>query len=80
MALNHFIATASYIIFGGAYWIFLSYVLRRFANFFIVNYNTFASIPHTSFMLAIIQWGAFLLVFIPAGYYLWTQTQRPEVL
>lgn len=78
MALNHFIASIMYIIFGGAEWILIKYMLDRFANFFITNYNSYVSVPHVSFMLAIVQWGAFLLVFLPTGIYLWTQTQRPE--
>ena len=79
MALNHFVATIMFIIFGGAEWVIISYILRRCANFFIVNYNTYASVPHLAFMMAVIQWGSFLMILIPAGIYLWTQTQRPEV-
>ena len=78
MALNHFTAAVLNILFGGAEWVLVSYILKRFANFFIANYNMYASVPHVSFMMAVIQWGPFLLIFIPTTIYLWTQTQRPE--
>lgn len=80
MALNHFLATITYIIFGGAEWVLIKYMVDRLSNFFIVNYNGYVSVPHVTFMLAVLHWGTFLLVFIPAGYYLWNQTQRPEVV
>ena len=78
MALNHFVATIVYIIFGGAEWIIIKYMLDRFANFYLVNYNSYVSVPHVAFMMAVLQWGIFLIVFIPAGIYLFSQTQRPE--
>jgi len=80
MALKHFTAAILYIIFGGAEWILIKYMVDRFANFFIVNYNSYISVPHMAFMMAILEWGVVLVILLPTGYYLWTQTQRPEVI
>lgn len=79
MALYHFWQVIVTIIFAGFEWIICRYLILRMANVFIVNFPQWASTPHISFMLATAHWGLWIIVMLPTAFYLWVQTQRPEV-
>jgi len=46
----------------------------------VTEFPMYAALPHVGFMLSIGHWGLWLLVMLPMAFYLWNQTQRPEVV
>lgn len=79
MALFHFWQVLVTIVFGGFGWMLCRYIILRVANMFTVNFPQWAGLPHVTFMLAVTQWGLWIIIMIPVAFYLWRQTTRPEV-
>jgi hypothetical protein len=77
--MYHFVQVLLVILFGGFAWTVARYIILRAANFFIVNYPAYADTAHTGFMIAFVEWGVLLLILVPCAFYLWGQTQSPEV-
>lgn len=79
MALYHFWQVLVTMVFGGFTWALCRYLMLVVGNMFATNFPEYATLPHVSFMLAVTNWGLWLLVMLPVAFYLWQQTQRPEV-
>jgi len=79
MAVFHFWQVLITIVFGGFVWIICEYIMRIAYNMYVTTFPQWATMPHVSFMLAIMNWGLWLFIMLPIAIYLWTQTQRPEV-
>jgi len=79
MALYHFWQVLITTVFGGFAWVICRYLILRVLNMYMVNFPQWASMPHVGFMLAVAHWGLWIIVMLPMAFYLWRQTQRPEV-
>jgi len=79
VALYHFWQVLVTVLFGGFGWMLCRYLILRVGNLFTVQFPQWASTPHWGFMLAVGHWGLFIIVMLPCAFYLWVQTQRPEV-
>ena len=79
MAVFHFWSALMTFVFGGFTWIICRYIMLAAYDMYLINFPQWASMPHVGFMLAVVNWGLWLLVMLPMAFYLWTQTQRPEV-
>ena len=78
MALYHFWQVLITFVFGGISWVFSRYLILVAHNIYVSEFPMYAGLPHIAFFLAITHWGLFLIMLMSA-YYLWNQTQRPEV-
>ena len=79
MALYHFWQTLITFVFGGFSWVMCRYLVLVAHNMYVTEFPQWAGMPQVGFMLAFAQWGLWILVMLPMAFYLWTQTQRPEV-
>jgi hypothetical protein len=65
------------VVAGSFSWYFLSYLIDIFLNFNLALFPQYAG-AHTTFMWSFSDWGLLILCLIPAAYYLWINTQRPN--
>jgi len=79
MALYHFWQVLITFVFGGISWILSRYLILVVHNMYITTFPMYAGLPHIAFFLAITHWGLWIIIMLPSAYYLWNQTQRPEV-
>lgn len=79
MALYHFWQVLISFVFGGFSWLICRYIILVAHNMYVTQFPMFAGMPHVSFFLAFAHWGLWILVMLPMAWYLWQQTQRPEV-
>lgn len=79
MALYHYWQSLVAVVFGGFSWILSRFIINQLHNMYVTKFPQWAGMPHVSFMYAIANWG-FLIWLLGIAIYLWTQTQRPEVM
>ena len=78
MALYHFWQAFMGLLFGAGTWVMIRIVVLQAHNYYVTEFPQWAAMPHVGFMLAVTQWGLWLLVMLPVAVYLWANTQRPE--
>lgn len=79
MVLKHYAAAFLNLVFGAFSWIVCRYLLLIVGNYYLTEFPMYAGIPHIDFFMSVIHWGLWVFVMIPTSYYLWNNTQRPEV-
>lgn len=63
---------------GTGFYFILNYIMKYVINWHITHYPQWSGMPQVGFMMAIANWGLFILLLFPAFLYLFTNTRRPE--
>lgn len=64
---------------GSGVWFMFQLILEYIVNHMLTEFPQWFGNAFVTFFIALIQWGLLLLCWMPAGIYLWTNTQRPGV-